>query len=103
MVQRFKATPDGSTNLLDNTLIYVFSCLSDGKLHDHRDMPFMLIGGHNFGIKGNRQIRYDLNAEGDGRGVDHTKLLVSIAKYMGHDIDSFGTNGVAGELLGLYS
>ncbi|BCD98294.1 DUF1552 domain-containing protein [Marinagarivorans cellulosilyticus] len=103
MVQRFKATPDGSSNLLDNTLIYVFSCLSDGKLHDHRDMPFMLIGGHNFGIQGNRQIRYDLNAEGDGRGVDHTKLLVSIAKYMGHDIESFGTNGVTGELPGLYS
>lgn len=103
LVNDLKATPDGTSNLLDNTLIYVYSCLSDGKLHDHRDMPFFLIGGHNFGIKGNRKLRYDLNAEGDGRGVDHTKLLVSIAKYMGHDINSFGTNPANGELPGLYS
>lgn len=103
LVNQLKATPDGTSNLLDNTLIYVYSCLSDGKLHDHRDMPFMLIGGHNFGFKGDRKIRYDLNAEGDGRGVDHTKLLVSIAKYMGHNINSFGTNGVTGELPGLYA
>ncbi len=102
MVNQMKATPDGSGTLLDNTLIYVYSCLSDGKLHDHRDMPFFLIGGHNFGMKGNRKLRYDLNAEGDGRGVDHTKLLVSIAKYMGHDIDTFGTNGVTGELPGIF-
>jgi hypothetical protein len=102
LVNQLKMTPDGTSNLLDNTLIYVYSCLSDGKLHDHRDMPFFLIGGHNYGIQGNRKIRYALNAEGDGRGVDHTKLLVSIAKYMGHDIDSFGTNPVTGELPGLY-
>lgn len=102
LVNDLKATPDGSSNLLDNTLIYVYSCLSDGKLHDHRDMPFFLIGGHNFGIQGNRKLRYDLNTEGDARGVDHTKLLVSIAKYMGHDINRFGNNPVSGELPGLY-
>lgn len=103
LVNDLKATPDGTSNLLDNTLIYVYSCLSDGKLHDHRDMPFFLIGGHNFGIQGNRKLRYDVNSEGDGRGVDHTKLLVSIAKYMGHDINSVGTNPVSGELPGLYT
>ncbi len=102
LVNDLKATPDGSSNLLDNTLIYVYSCLSDGKLHDHRDMPFFLIGGHNFGISGNRKLRYDLNTEGDSRGVDHSRLLVSIAKYMGHNIDSFGTNPVSGELPGLF-
>jgi hypothetical protein len=103
LVQQLKDTPDGTSNLLDNTLIYVYSCLSDGKLHDHRDMPFFLIGGHNFGIQGNRKLRYDLNTEGDGRGVDHSKLLTSIANYMGYEIDSFGTNGVTGPLPGLFS
>lgn len=102
LVNDLKATPDGTSNLLDNTLIYVYTCLSDGKLHDHRDMPFFLIGGHNFGIQGNRKLRYDLNSEGDDRGVDHTKLLVSIAKYMGHDVDRIGTNPVTGELPGLF-
>lgn len=103
LVNQMKTIPDGdNSTLLDNTLIYVYSCLSDGKLHDHRDMPFFLIGGHNFGIKGNRKLRYDLNAEGDGRGVDHSKLLVSIAKYMGHDIDSFGTNPASGNLPGVF-
>lgn len=102
LVNDLKATPDGSSNLLDNTLICVYSCLSDGKLHDHRDMPFFLIGGHNFGIQGNRKLRYDLNAEGDSRGVDHSKLLVSIANYMGQDINSFGSNPVTGALPGLF-
>ena len=103
LVNDLKATPDGSSNLLDNTLIVVGSCLSDGKLHDHRDMPLFTIGGHNFGVKGDRKLRYDLNAEGDARGVDHTKLLVSIANYMGHDIDKVGTNPVSGALPGLFS
>lgn len=93
LIQSLKAVPDGSGTLLDNTLIYMYSCLGDGKLHDHNDMPFMLAGGGAMGIQGNRQLRFN--------GEDHTKLLVTIANIMGYQIDSFGTNGVSGGLDGI--
>lgn len=93
LIQSLKAVPDGSGTLLDNTIIYMYSCLGDGKLHDHNDMPFMLAGGGAKGIPGNRQLRFG--------GEDHTKLLVTIANIMGYQIDSFGTNGVSGGLDGI--
>ncbi len=93
LIQSLKAVPDGTGTLLDNTLIYMYSCLGDGKLHDHDDMPFMLAGGGAKGIRGNRQLHFN--------GADHTKLLVTIAGVMGYEIDSFGTNGVSGGLSGI--
>lgn len=93
LIQSLEAVPDGTGKLIDNTVIYMYSCLGDGKLHDHNDMPFMLAGGGNMGIKGNRQLKYN--------GEDHTKLLVKIANLMGYNIDSFGTNGVSGALSGI--
>lgn len=93
LIQSLSATQDGTCTLLDNTLIYMYSCLGDGKLHDHNDMPFMLAGGGAAGIKGNRQLRFN--------GEDHTRLLVNIANIMGHDINTFGTNGAMGPLPGI--
>lgn len=93
LIQSLKAVPDGTGTLLDNTLIYMYSCLGDGKLHDHDDMPFMLAGGGAKGIVGNRQLHFN--------GEDHTKLLVTIANIMGYEIDTFGTNGVSGGLDGI--
>ncbi len=93
LIQSLQGVPDGTGTLLDNTLIYMYSCLGDGKLHDHNDMPFMLAGGGACGIKGNRQLRFN--------GEDHTKLLTTIANIMGYPINTFGTNGVMGGLDGI--
>ncbi len=90
LIQSLESVPDGTGTLLDNTLIFMYSCLGDGKLHDHNDMPFMLAGGGAAGIKGNRIIEFN--------GEDHTRLLVTIANIMGYRIDTFGVNGAKGIL-----
>jgi len=58
LVKRLKETQDGDTNLLDRTLLLYGSSIREGNIHDHHDLPLMLVGGKATGIKGGRHIRY---------------------------------------------
>src|SRR5262245_7846901 len=42
---KLKATSDGDATLMDNTLVFYASNMSDGNLHSHKAVPNMLIGG----------------------------------------------------------
>ena len=42
---KLKSTPDGDGTLLDNSLIFWASNMSNGNLHSHKAVPNMLIGG----------------------------------------------------------
>jgi hypothetical protein len=88
LVQALKSTPDGSGTLLDNTLIFHGSCMGRGDWHNHDNMPFIIAGGSAGGITGGRSLAYDK--------VPHNKLLVSIAQYMGQNINTFGDQDPAG-------
>jgi len=44
-IQKMKTTPDGDGSLLDHTLIFYASNMSDGNLHSHKAVPNMFIGG----------------------------------------------------------
>jgi hypothetical protein len=54
---KMKSTPDGDGSLLDNTLIFWASNMSDGNLHSHKGVPNMLIGGAMGRHKGGRYIQ----------------------------------------------
>lgn len=90
LTEQLRNTPDGDGNLLDSTLIFVHSELGDGSAHDHNNMPFMLIGGNQF-QKG-RFLSYN--------NASHNGLLVSIANYMGLNLEQYGNdareNGLGG-------
>jgi len=58
LVKRLKETQDGDTNLLDRTLLLYGSSIREGNIHDHHDLPLMLVGGKATGIKGGRHLRY---------------------------------------------
>lgn len=88
LIQALKSTPDGSGSLLDSTLIVHGSCLGRGDWHNHDNMPFIVAGGSAGGITGGRSLAYDK--------VPHNKLLVSIAQYMGQNINSFGDQDASG-------
>lgn len=95
LIQGLEARPDptGDGTLLDHTRILLFSELGDGNLHDHRRCPFVLAGASRDFTTG-RLLEFDDEA--------HTKLLVSIARSMGVDIDTYGYSGHgAGPLPGL--
>lgn len=82
LIEQLQATPDGGGTLLDNTLVFHGSCLANGSWHNHDDMPFILAGGAAGGMATGRSLKFI--------GVPHNKLLVSIARFMGVNINSFG-------------
>ncbi|MFN3168812.1 MAG: DUF1552 domain-containing protein [Phycisphaeraceae bacterium] len=70
-------------SMLDNTLIVWTNELGKGNNHTHKDIPFVLIGGENCGVKQGRAIDFDPE-------VTHNRLLMSLAGAMGHPIEHFG-------------
>jgi hypothetical protein len=83
LIVKLNSIPEGSGTLLDNTLIFVGSELGHGGAHSHDDMPFILAGGKNAGMVTGRSLKF--------AGVAHNKLLVSIAQFMGVNVNQFGT------------
>jgi hypothetical protein len=83
-VEKLKATPDGDGTLLDHSLIYFGSGMSNGNLHDRSNPPALLIGGANGKLKGDRHIvaKKDPTAN----------LLLSIAHLYGAQIEKFGAS-----------
>ncbi len=55
-VQKLQATPDGDGNLLDHSLLYWGSGMSNGNLHDRSNPPAVLAGGANGRLQGNRHV-----------------------------------------------
>jgi hypothetical protein len=56
LVGRLQATPDGDGTLLDHTLLLYGSSIRDGNIHDHHDLPLVLIGGKSAGVTGGRHL-----------------------------------------------
>jgi hypothetical protein len=56
LLERLKATADGNSNLLENSLLLYGSSISDGNLHTHHDLPIVLAGGGAGQVKGNRHV-----------------------------------------------
>lgn len=95
LIQGLDARPDpsGDGSLLDHTRVLLFSELGDSNRHDHRRCPFILAGATR-DFQTGRLLEFNDEA--------HTKLLVSVARSMGVDIDTYGYSGHgAGGLAGL--
>ena len=75
--------PGGDGSMLDNTLIVWLNELGKGNSHTLDDIPFVLVAGKGLGIPGGRALSFDKFA--------HNRLWLTIARSMGHEIDTFGT------------
>ena len=80
-IEKMKATPDGDGSLLDHTLIFWASNMSDGNLHSHKAVPNMFIGGAMGQHKGGRHIV---------RSGTTANLLLTTLRMFGIDKDSIG-------------
>lgn len=58
-LERLDATADGDGSLLDNTLLLYGSGISDSHVHKHDNLPILLAGGSNLGIKGGRHLSFE--------------------------------------------
>ncbi len=84
LTERLQKTPEpgGDGSMLDHTLIVWVNELGKGNTHTLDNIPFVLIGGKNHGIKTGRHLKVDKAA--------HNRLLMSIAQSMDLPLKSFG-------------
>ncbi len=83
LINRLKSTPDpsGSGTLFDNTIVVWTSTLSDGSGHKTDNMPMVYASGSS-AIKTQKIFNYT--------GASHGRFLITLAKAMGININSFG-------------
>ena len=55
-LDKLKATKEGDGNLLDHSVLYWGSGMSNGNAHDRNNPPAVIVGGANGRLKGNRHI-----------------------------------------------
>jgi hypothetical protein len=85
-LEKLRATPDGDGSLLDHLLILYGGGISDGNLHDHSNLPLVLVGGASH-LKGGRHLKYPDK-------TPMTNLLVSVLGKFGMPMEHLGdSNG----------
>ena len=57
-LEKMASTPDGDGSLLDHTMIYCGSAISDGNIHLHTSLPIFLFGGKESQIQGGRHLSF---------------------------------------------
>jgi hypothetical protein len=84
-LQKLKDTRDGNGNLLDHSLIYWGSGMSNGNQHDRNNPPAVMVGGAHGRLKGNRHIRLEKEKE-----TPVANLLVAMGQVAGAEIEQLG-------------
>jgi len=82
-LQKLKDTKDGDGNLLDHSMVYWGSGMSNGNAHDRQNVPAVIVGGANGRMEGNRHIA----AEKD---TPTANLLLAMAHVAGVEIEKMG-------------
>jgi hypothetical protein len=57
LLGRMRDTPDGAGNLLDNSCVYVTSCVSESQTHGGTDYPLLVAGKAGSLLKGDQHVR----------------------------------------------
>jgi hypothetical protein len=91
-LQKLKSTPDGDSNLLDQSLIVYGSGLSDGNAHTHDQLPTLLAGRGGGFVSPGRHIIYQ-------RETPVTNLFATMIEHIGVRAEHVGDS--TGRLAGL--
>jgi hypothetical protein len=83
-LEKLKNTPDGDSNLLENTLIVYGSPMGDSNVHNHKRVPLFLAGHMGGKLKGNLHLKA---ADGTPMANVFLRLLHDLGV---DDIKSFG-------------
>jgi Protein of unknown function (DUF1552) len=89
---KLRATPDGEGSLLDHMIVMRGSGMSEGNVHDHKNVPIVLVGGGTGHLRGGRHVRV-------AAGTPVTNLHVSLLDKLGVPVERFGAStGALAEL-----
>jgi len=83
LAEKMQATPDGDSNLLDQSLLMYGGGMGDGNLHRHSDLPCVLLGGLGGRIDAGRHIAYPA-------GTPMTNLLLTLLDKVDVRVDAIG-------------
>lgn len=97
-LERLKNTPDGDSNLLENSLFVYGSGMSDGNVHNHLNLPVLLAGNAGGQLKGGRHIQVGQLAKERAiaaipkfdKMVPLANLMVSVLELYGIEAESYG-------------
>ena len=94
-LDRLRATPDGDGSLLDHVSILYGSGMGEGNVHQHHNLPILMVGGGAGTLKGGRHVVYPMNT------VPMSNLHATILDNLGVHLDRFGDS--TGKLSEIYS
>jgi Protein of unknown function (DUF1552) len=90
LLDKLKKTPDGDSNLLDNSLILYGSPMADSNIHNHRRAPLFLAGHAGGRLKGGVHVKA-------ADGTPMANSMLTILRMLGRDdLKQFGDS--TGEL-----
>jgi hypothetical protein len=84
---------------LDSTIVLTSGDMSDPARHSSRRVPTLLLAGAAFGLKTGRYVDLRKNDK-QHDGIPNNRLLVSLARLYGAEIDRFGESKNSGLLTG---
>jgi hypothetical protein len=82
LLERLAAVKEGDGSLLDNTVVLWVSEIQEPPTHDQHNVPLLIAGGKNAGIKTGRWLKVP--------SQPHNNLLVSLLNVFGGDDKTFG-------------
>jgi hypothetical protein len=94
-LKRLKETPDGDSNLLENTLVLYGSPMGNSNVHNHKRCPLFVAGRAGGALKGGVHIK-----AADGTPMANAFLTLA-QKALKLDIQSFGDSTGAMDLNGV--
>jgi hypothetical protein len=86
-MEKLKSTPDGDGSLLDHSMILLGSGMGNPDVHNHVNLPIVLVGGGAGKLKGGRHIKY---AEPTPLANLHLTLLDKVGIHLDSFADSHG-------------
>ena len=92
LLEKLKNTPDGDSNLLENSLILYGSPMGDSNIHNHKRVPLFLAGHAGGRLKGNLHLKA-------ADGTPMANVMLTLLQGLGlTDIDRFGDSTAALDL-----
>ncbi|MFN2444044.1 MAG: DUF1552 domain-containing protein [Vicinamibacterales bacterium] len=91
LLEKLKSTPDGDSNLLENSLIIYGSAMGNSNYHNHKRCPLFFAGHAGGELKGNLHIKAD-------EGTPMANAMLSVMQTLGLEMATFGDSTGAMEL-----
>ena len=90
-LEKLKNTPDGDSNLLENTMLVYGSPMGDSNLHNHKRVPFFVAGHAGGALKGGLHVRA-------ADGTPLANAMLTLVHDLGIDMPQFGDSTAALDL-----